>query len=75
MIFDNRNEMEVATKICQKPFKHCISGYQQYGFHIVGRSVGRVGVRVLGGTFISKMAALHQPRSPQEAAPSSANGR
>ena len=50
MIFDNRNEMEVVTKIRQKSCKSYISRYQRYWFRAMGWGVGGVGVRVPGGT-------------------------
>ena len=35
MIFDNRNEMEVVTKICQKSCKSYIPVCQPHGFNLM----------------------------------------
>ena len=53
MIFDNRNEMEGATKIRQKSCKFHPSVCDRCGFCAVGWSVRIIGTSVLGGGFIS----------------------
>ena len=53
MISDNRNEMEVVTRKCQKSCKSYTSEYQRCGVHIIGQEVEGVRARVFGGAFTS----------------------
>ena len=52
MIFDNRNEMEVVSKICQKPCKSHIPVCQRYSFYFVDESARRVVMEALEGESI-----------------------